>query len=189
MRWESSPIASIATMATRGSSPALMREDPRYAQPFKAAAALLTIHNAGAGYHQEVWDPGFAALLTGLPASVLGKGMLGTTVDPLLLAGSYARLVTVSERYAEELLGERDREMSGGLGRVLRERGIGLLGVTNGIDPNPSGTARSRESGASLGFDPSQGISPPGEQMPASPCRRLAFRETQGAGRAIRTRQ
>jgi starch synthase len=166
-----------------GFLPALMHEDPRYAQAFKATAALLTIHNAGAGYHQEVWDPGFAALLTGLPVSVLGKGMLGTAIDPLLLAGSYAQLVTVSERYAEELLGERDTEMSGGLGRTLRERGIGLLGVTNGIDPNPWDPRAPERAGLPFGFDPSAGDLAGKGRCRQALVDRLALREPQGARR------
>ncbi len=52
-------------------------------------------------------------------------------------AGSYASVITVSEQYARELLAERGDELSGGLGRAFRERGIELRGVTNGLDPSP----------------------------------------------------
>jgi starch synthase len=117
--------------------PALLREDERYRADLARSRAVVTIHNAGPGYHQEVWSAEFARLLTGLPERVLRKGILGTVVDPLLLAGCYASLATVSERYAEELLSENDGELSGGLGRALRERAIALHGITNGIDPGP----------------------------------------------------
>jgi starch synthase len=140
-----------------GFLPALMREDARYAAPFRRTGAVLTIHNAGAGYHQEVWDPGFAGLLTGLPEPVLSKGELDGATDPLLLAGSYARLVTVSERYAEEMLGEREKEMSGGLGRTLRERGIPLRGITNGIDPSPWDPRFPQRTGLPAAFNPETG--------------------------------
>jgi starch synthase len=135
--------------------PAMMRELPHYAGVFREAASVVTIHNAGKGYHQEVWSPAFASLLTGLPASVLQKGMLGGTIDPLLLAGSYSMLCTVSEQYAAELLEEKDTETSNGLGRACRERGIPLRGITNGIDPTPWDPRSSERSGLPFAFDPS----------------------------------
>ena len=137
--------------------PAILSESPRYALALRGTSAVVTIHNAGKGYHQEVWDPAFAGLLTGLSAEVLQQGVLNGTVDPLLLAGWYARLLTVSERYAEELLAERDDELSGGLGKALRERGIGLTGITNGIDPTPWDPRTPAASGIPFGFDPMSG--------------------------------
>ncbi len=134
--------------------PALLREDPRFAGPFHASESVVTIHNAGKGYHQEVWDPAFAAILTGLPVEVLSKGLLNGTIDPLLLAGEYARLVTVSEQYAKELLAEHGTELTGGLGKALRERGIPLAGITNGIDPSPWDPRTPEKSGIPFGFDP-----------------------------------
>ncbi len=137
--------------------PALMRELPSYAGRFASSAAVVTIHNAGKGYHQEVWSPEFSALLTGLPHSVLQKGMLDGTVDPLLLAGSYSLLCTVSEQYARELLAEKNGEVSGGLGKACRERGIPLSGITNGIDPTPWDPRLPEVSGLPFRFDPSGG--------------------------------
>ncbi|MGO9310168.1 MAG: glycogen synthase [Spirochaetia bacterium] len=138
--------------------PALLREDPRFAGPFRGSAAVVTIHNAGKGYHQEVWDPDFATILTGLPADVLSRGLLNGTVDPFLLAGGYARLVTVSEQYARELLAESEDELAGGLGRALQERGIPLAGITNGIDPTPWDPRTPERAGIPFGFDPSNGL-------------------------------
>jgi len=137
--------------------PAIMREDPRHARRFQETAAVVTIHNAGRGYHQEVWDPAFASLLTGLPPDVIGRGILNGAADPLLLAGSYARLVTVSEQYAVELLAGSGEELSGGLGGALRGRGIGLSGITNGIDPEPWDPRTPQRSGIPAGFDPQSG--------------------------------
>jgi starch synthase len=134
--------------------PALMREDPRYAAPFRATSALVTVHNAGQGYHQEVWSPEFACLLTGLSLEVLRKGLLNGAIDPLLLAAYYARLVTVSEQYARELLVEKENESAGGLGRALREAGIPLAGITNGIDPAPWDPRSPTATGLPYRFDP-----------------------------------
>ncbi|HVP19975.1 MAG TPA: glycogen/starch synthase [Spirochaetia bacterium] len=137
--------------------PALMREAPPFAARFGSSAAVVTIHNAGRGYHQEVWSPEFAALLTGLPEQVLHEGMLQGSVDPLLLAGSYALLCTVSAQYARELLAEKDSEFSGGLGRAYRERGVPLVGITNGVDPVPWDPRFPEQSGLPCRFDPSNG--------------------------------
>lgn len=137
--------------------PAIMREEARYTEWFRETAAVLTIHNAGTGYHQEVWSLDFARLLTGLPIPVLSGAMLADTVDPILLAGSYASLVTVSGQYARELLAEKDAEMSGGLGRAFRERGIRLSGITNGVDPEPWDPRAPDTSGLPYRFDPSAG--------------------------------
>ena len=137
--------------------PALIREDPRLVEPFRQTRAVVTIHNAGAGYHQEVWNAEFAELLTGLPARVIQRGMLGTSVDPLLLSGDYGSLVTVSEQYAREVMAERETEMSGGLGKAFRERGISLGGITNGIDPGPWDPRAAGSPGLPFPFDPLTG--------------------------------
>ena len=137
--------------------PAIMREHPRYAGPCAAAGAVVTIHNAGAGYHQEIWDKDFAGLLTGLERAVLEKGLLDGTIDPLLLAGSYAVLNTVSEQYARELMEEKDKERGAGLGRALRERGIRLHGITNGVDLAPYDPRFPGQTGLPFSFDPATG--------------------------------
>ncbi len=137
--------------------PALVRRAPQYVPRFPSSACVVTIHNAGRGYHQEVWSLEFASLLTGLPQSILEQGMLGDAVDPLLLAGSYALVCTVSEQYARELLAERDGEASGGLGRAYRERGLPLAGITNGVDPGPWDPRFPESTGLPCRFDPSAG--------------------------------
>lgn len=134
--------------------PAIIREDARHARRFGSTAAVVTIHNAGKGYHQEVWDPAFASLLTGLEPRVIERGILNGAADPLLLAGSYARLVTVSEQYAAELLAQGGEELSGGLGSALVRKGIGLSGITNGIDPGPWDPRTPERPGIPAGFDP-----------------------------------
>ncbi len=137
--------------------PAMLRYDPRHAVAFAGSAAVVTIHNAGAGYHQEIWSAELAALLTGLPAAAVSAGMLHGSIDPFLVSAGCATLTTVSERYAEELLAEHDREMSGGLGRALRERGIRLVGITNGIDPRPWDPRVKGLAGLPFPFDPFSG--------------------------------
>lgn len=137
--------------------PPIMREDPRFTAQFHSTGAVLTIHNAGVGYHQEVWDPGVAATLTGLAPAVIEKGLLEGSADPLLLAAHYAVVNTVSEAYAEELLAESGPGPSGGLGAAYRRAGIRLWGVTNGVDAGAWDPRRPEITGLPCRFDPGTG--------------------------------
>jgi starch synthase len=137
--------------------PAIAREDPRLAPLLRESRMVVTIHNAGEGYHQEIWDPRVAGLLTGLEDAVIAKGVLGGKVDPFLLAASYATVNTVSEQYAAEILAERDAEFAGGLGRAYRERGVKLSGITNGVDGEAWDPRHPSRTGLPAAFDPGSG--------------------------------
>lgn len=137
--------------------PAIAREDARLAPRLTPSRMVVTIHNAGEGYHQEVWDPKVASLLTGLDAGVIAKGVLRGKADPFLLASSYALINTVSAEYAAELLAERDAELAGGLGRAYRERGVPFTGVTNGVDGEAWDPRHPERTGLPSGFDPGSG--------------------------------
>jgi len=115
--------------------PALIRENPGYRNYFRESACIVTIHNAGYGYHQEVIDLPYAASITGLPQHVIDENQLDFKFDPFLVAGHYAILNTVSENYARELRETDSDSMTGWLGHVLLRRNVILEGVTNGIDP------------------------------------------------------
>jgi starch synthase len=115
--------------------PALIREYGGYRSYFRSTRCLVTIHNAGIGYHQEVGDLSYAESISGLPAAVVDGHLLGGDFDPFLVAGSYALINTVSENYARELQETKDDELTGWLGHELASRGVVLEGVTNGIDP------------------------------------------------------
>jgi starch synthase len=137
--------------------PAIAREDPKYAGRLAESRMVVTIHNAGEGYHQEIWDPTVAGVLTGLDAGVIEKGLLGGKADPFLVSASYARINTVSEEYAAELFAERDAEMAGGLGRAYRERGVPLPGITNGVDGEAWDPRNPVRAGLPSAFDPGSG--------------------------------
>jgi starch synthase len=115
--------------------PALIRENPGYRNYFRESACIVTIHNAGYGYHQEVIDLPYAASITGLPQHVIDENQLDFKFDPFLVAGHYAILNTVSENYARELRETDSDSMTGWLGHELLRRNVILEGVTNGIDP------------------------------------------------------
>jgi len=116
--------------------PAMMREIGGYRHYFRRTGAVVTIHNAGHGYHQEVGDLAFARAVTGLPNRVIMKGLLDDSFDPFMAASDYAVLNTVSEQYGRELQQTPDDARTGWLGHALLERGVTLAGITNGIDPD-----------------------------------------------------
>ena len=80
-----------------------MKENGGYRSYFSRTGAVVTIHNAGQGYHQEVNDLDFAHAITGLPRRVIDDSLLNGSFDPFLAASGYSVLNTVSGNYAVEL--------------------------------------------------------------------------------------
>ncbi len=136
---------------------ALMRELPGQRHYFCQTGAVVTIHNAGIGYHQEIEDLPFAHALTGLPASVIENGRLGKRFDPFVAAAGYAVLNTVSENYARELQETREDARTGWLGHHLLKMGIRLAGVTNGINPADFNPLEAGHLGLAAPFNPRKG--------------------------------
>lgn len=137
--------------------PAMMREIEGFRHYFRNTGAIVTIHNAGTGYHQEVADLAFARTICGLPWTVIDKNLLDGAFDPFLAASSYAIMNTVSENYARELQ-ETDLDAGTGLlGHGLRDRGVVLEGVTNGINPADFDPTNPEKHGLAAAFDPATG--------------------------------
>jgi starch synthase len=136
---------------------AMMREHPGYRQYFRHSGVVVTIHNAGRGYHQEVADLEFAQSITGLPKSVIRAGRLGRSFDPFVAASGYAVMNTVSENYARELQETREDARTGWLGHRLLQRGVTLAGVTNGINPEDFNPEQPEQLGLAAPFSPLQG--------------------------------
>ncbi len=134
--------------------PAIIHETPWLATYFKNTGCLVTVHNAGMGYHQDVDDLPFAHALTGLPWRTIMAGRLGESFNPLITASLYATLNTVSENYARELQESVDDAQTGWLGHRLVEMGKKLEGITNGIDPNAFDPKKGKELGLAASFDP-----------------------------------
>jgi starch synthase len=137
--------------------PALLREIEGFRHYFHGTGCLVTIHNAGVGYHQEVGDLAFAERISGLPSRVILANQLNGHFDPLLAASPYSVLNTVSENYARELQETDDDELTGWLGHKLLSRGVVLEGVTNGINPEHYDPSRPEALGLSAGFSPAGG--------------------------------
>ncbi|NPA94175.1 MAG: glycogen synthase [Thermodesulfobacteria bacterium] len=136
-----------------GIVPAFIREMDGFRHFFLKAATLLTIHNAGIGYHQEVGDLPFAKAITGLPWRVIYHCLLNGMFDPLIAGASYGLVNTVSENYARELQETELDALTGWLGHALKDRGIKLLGITNGIDPQEYNPLESERLGIPCSFD------------------------------------
>jgi starch synthase len=137
--------------------PAMLREIEGFRHYFAETGAVVTIHNAGRGYHQEVADLAFAETITGLPRRLITGNLLAGSFDPLLAASAYALLNTVSENYARELRETADDQLTGWLGHHLQARGITLTGITNGIEPADFDPTRPQEMGTAAAFSPATG--------------------------------
>ncbi len=134
--------------------PALITEHPGLRHYFRNSGTVVTIHNAGIGYHQEVADLAFARASTGLSARTVMKSRLAECFDPFLAAAGSAVMNTVSENYARELQETTEDRLTGFLGHTLLERGVVLEGVTNGIDPDECTPVDPEKSGIAAHFDP-----------------------------------
>ena len=137
--------------------PAMLHEGTGYRHFFPRTAALVTIHNAGHGHHQEVRDLPFARAITGLPDTLIQNNLLDGAFDPFLAASNYAVLNTVSENYARELRETDDDALTGWLGHRLMTRGLQLEGITNGFNPEDFDTTRPEQLGLPAGFNPGTG--------------------------------
>ncbi len=137
--------------------PALMRELPGYRHFFVDTGALVTIHNAGRGYHQEIADLTFCQAVTGLPSSVIGDSLLGNCFDPFVSAAGRAVMNTVSENYARELQQTSEDARTGWLGHELLKRGVKIFGITNGINPEDYNPEEPDILGLAAGFSPAKG--------------------------------
>lgn len=117
---------------------------------FQNTGVLITIHNAGIAYQQIPGTLEETVSLTGFPESLLSGCVLDGYVNPLLAAGIYGHVNTVSPGYARELLSGSD-PYSGGLGPAFKAGNIKLDGVYNGIDPH-------LWTGSSQKFRPGKGL-------------------------------
>lgn len=115
--------------------PPMAQELDGFRHYFRSTGFVVTIHNAGLGYHQEVADLPYAQAITGLTRSFINKNLLDGDFNPFVAASHYCILNTVSENYARELRETDEDELTGWLGHFLMSRGIKIEGITNGINP------------------------------------------------------
>ena len=137
--------------------PAMLREIEGYRHFFRYTGAVVTVHNAGTGYHQEVEDLHFAQAVTGLPDRVIHSSLLDKAFDPFISASNYALMNTVSEEYARELQETPEDSRTGWLGHALIKRGVTLAGITNGINPDDFDPTKPQQVGLPAAFDVKKG--------------------------------
>lgn len=116
--------------------PALMENakssDHELKKFFSHSHCLVTIHNAGPGYHHAFDNISQASWYTGIQEADLSYGLNGYQVEPFLLAAKTSTITTVSPQYAEEIIsGETE---TCGLSERFREKKTKIYGITNGID-------------------------------------------------------
>jgi starch synthase len=137
--------------------PVMAREIDGIRHFFRKTGMVVTIHNAGLGYHQDVDDLPFAKAITRLPSAIIGKNQLNGSFDPFLASSPYVVMNTVSENYARELRETADDEMTGLLGHTLASRGVMLQGVTNGINPEDFNPEDAEKQGIAAPYSPGKG--------------------------------
>jgi starch synthase len=154
--------------------PAMMRSIPRYRSYFASIGSGITMHNAGPGYNQEIFDIPFARAITELPPPVIDAGLHRGGVYPFILGGTYADFINaVSENYAREIVEvASEDERTGGIGSAFRQRGIRLTGVTNGIDPAEYDPTNPRKMKTAAAYDPASG-----DLAGKAKCRRALIKE------------
>ncbi|CAK8723690.1 Glycogen synthase [Candidatus Electrothrix laxa] len=137
--------------------PAMFREHGGYRHYFCKTGAVVTVHNAGLGYHQDVEDLDFAGAITGLPESALRSGLFNKAFNPFVAAAGYAQINTVSENYARELQETDEDRRTGLLGHEFLKKGVELVGVTNGVNPEDFNPAQGTKRGLAADFNPEKG--------------------------------
>jgi len=120
---------------------------------------LLTIHNAGKGYHQETKGFDYAQNICGIAPDIaktaVARCSLEGAFDPLLAGAIYGTAVnTVSENYARELRETGLDAQTGWLGHRYTSLGIPLTGITNGIDIETHHPSHAERLGLPAAFSP-----------------------------------
>lgn len=135
--------------------PVLAREDKQYQDFYAKTKFVLTLHNLGLAWHQEICGTLKAQAITELPMSVLKKGIIsGDTVDPLALAAHYCKITTVSPEFAQEIFMPENEMVMGYIGNYYRENVIEVTGIYNGIDFDKMDPRREHPPYFTLTFDP-----------------------------------
>ena len=116
-----------------GFLPAIIKSTPKYQKFYANTTCLLTIHNGGIIYQQNITDLNEAQNLTGLSDQVLKECKIEYGYSPIICAGKYGHINTVSEQYANEIISGNDLN-TGILGQVFQNNQIHLWGITNGIE-------------------------------------------------------
>ena len=154
--WAScAPRLVLAHDGHAGFLPAIARMGP-FGSAFAGTSFGVIIHNAGQGYRQEMPATPDTEACLGLPEEEVRGARLDGLLDPFVSASRHAKLITVSENYADELNTGRNDSWSGPFGAWLRTREP-LQGITNGISLRDKDPRDGIRSGLPAAFDPLSG--------------------------------
>ncbi len=127
--------------------------DDNYATFLRYVPTVITVHNAGRGYHQEISDLNLASSICGVPHELVEGCLRNGVFDPLFVGALFGTAInTVSENYARELRQTGDDWTTGWLGHTLSGYGVKLLGITNGVDPKTFNPENGKELGLAENF-------------------------------------
>jgi starch synthase len=115
--------------------------------------SVVTIHNAGWGYHQDINDLEFASAVCGVPLNVINGCLLNGSFNPFVAAGLFGTVInTVSENYAKELQRTGEDWRTGWLGHTFSKYGVKIIGMTSGVDPKSFNPLKHRQLGLPAPF-------------------------------------
>lgn len=140
--------------APTASIPFIARKDSTYLNHYTNTRFVVTIHNAGAGYHHSFDSTQKTSSLFNLPIETFEGSLLNGRVEPFLLSEPFATLTTVSPWYADELC-DPNNPYSDGLSREFYERKTLITGITNGIDYKNYDPSDTKISKLPFSYDPS----------------------------------
>lgn len=121
----------------------------------KDTRCIVTIHNAGPGYHHNYADIAQAEYFTNLDRSILCYGANGYSIEPYVLCTLNATLTTVSPEYAAEILNGTTN--TDGLSEIFRQHNTSIVGITNGIDFDRYDPTDVNKSQLPFAYDPRNG--------------------------------
>lgn len=133
----------------------LCNSDEKVREILEKTKYVVTIHNAGPGYHHSIGSLGEAVEYTGIKEDILRFGLAKEGVEPFVLAGLYSVVTTVSPEYANEII--ENRTDTDGLAEKFNENHISITGITNGIDFTRYDTDDITKSQLPFPYDPLSG--------------------------------
>lgn len=136
--------------------PAMARCCHDFVDSYEKVKFVVTVHNAGPGYHHSFNSVQEAHSYTNVPVTVLENCKNGESVEPFLVAGLYSSLTTVSPWYAQELL-DIENQDTAGLSQLFIEKNFSITGITNGIDCNRYDPSSKHSSLLPFAFSPERG--------------------------------
>lgn len=135
---EERPDIFLCQDASCATIPAFIKEksdlDETHSNFYDSTKCVVTIHNAGPGYHHDFPNVDCALDYTALPYDFVTKAVNPFTggVEPFVLGAYNAYLTTVSPEYASEIM--ENRTDTAGISDMLRDRNFCVYGITNGLD-------------------------------------------------------